>query len=266
MAEEESIYNLIPKEYVPPPKPKQYKSKYPADAPPTSSTFGLKTTSKVLGNVAGDFEHFDGAHRSSSLGASFGKAKGTIKPDPQSFRKKGTGTHKLPEQTNKFNYTSQERKPPIPKKDEKPILGLKTDKNFIVANAVEVILKAPKALPEQADPLKKKEYGRVPEYINKIKGDIEEEYNTLRQLKREQEDEEERQRYLVSQEEVKELREGLKKKWQAVNREYQMITHIRKPDTQGLKRKKENCEKELAQLEKDMAALDRAYVFVDSTA
>ena len=28
--EEESIYNLIPKEYVPPPREKRYKSNYPA--------------------------------------------------------------------------------------------------------------------------------------------------------------------------------------------------------------------------------------------
>lgn len=33
-----------------------------------------------------------------------------------------------------------EKKPPIPGKDEKPIHGLVSDKNFIVANAVENIL------------------------------------------------------------------------------------------------------------------------------
>ena len=31
-------------------------------------------------------------------------------------------------------------KPPIPKRDEKPIMGLKTKKNFILANAVENML------------------------------------------------------------------------------------------------------------------------------
>ena len=35
-------------------------------------------------------------------------------------------------------------KEPVPKKDEKPIHGLKSNKNFIVANAVENILSAPK--------------------------------------------------------------------------------------------------------------------------
>ena len=33
-----------------------------------------------------------------------------------------------------------EKKPAVPKKDEKPIFGLVSDKNFIVANAVENIL------------------------------------------------------------------------------------------------------------------------------
>jgi len=36
---EESIYSLIPKEYVPPPKPKRYRSKFPAETTPTASTF-----------------------------------------------------------------------------------------------------------------------------------------------------------------------------------------------------------------------------------
>lgn len=44
--QQESIYNLIPKEYVPPPKEAKYKSKYPSNLPPTGSTFCHKTTSK----------------------------------------------------------------------------------------------------------------------------------------------------------------------------------------------------------------------------
>ena len=43
-----------------------------------------------------------------------------------------------------------EPKPAVPKRDEKPIHGLVSDKNFIVANAVENILAAPK-LPQQKD-------------------------------------------------------------------------------------------------------------------
>jgi hypothetical protein len=40
----------------------------------------------------------------------------------------------------KYNYTTEVRKAAVPKKDEKPILGLVSDKNYIVANAVENIL------------------------------------------------------------------------------------------------------------------------------
>ena len=43
---EESIYNLIPKEYVPPPKKARYKSKHNPVAPPTGSTFNNNTTSR----------------------------------------------------------------------------------------------------------------------------------------------------------------------------------------------------------------------------
>ncbi len=44
--EEESIYNLIPKEYVPPPKEKRYKSSFPPKLPPTGSTLINHTTSR----------------------------------------------------------------------------------------------------------------------------------------------------------------------------------------------------------------------------
>jgi hypothetical protein len=43
---EESIYNIIPKEYHPEPKRPIYRSKYPPTIPPTGSTFCHVTTSK----------------------------------------------------------------------------------------------------------------------------------------------------------------------------------------------------------------------------
>lgn len=56
-------------------------------------------------------------------------------------------------------------------------MGLVSDKNYIVANAVENILAAPK-LPENKtkDYLKKSNYGKVPKYLEKIKKEIEDEY------------------------------------------------------------------------------------------
>lgn len=71
----------------------------------------------------------------------------------------------------------------MPKKDERPIHGLVSDKNFIVANAVEAILSAPKVAEKQdKDYLKKKNFGKVPKYVNKIKQEIEDEYNMVREM------------------------------------------------------------------------------------
>lgn len=41
----------------------------------------------------------------------------------------------------------------------------------------------------------------------------------------------------MTPEEIEQLRMGLKKKWEAVSKEYQSITHIKMIDTVGLKRK-----------------------------
>lgn len=176
---EESIFNLIPKERYEPPKPKRYKSTHPHHVPPTASTFALKTTSKPnLANLAGDYKPEGGSHSQRGASLTFGKPKGAFKPETTGFRKKGTGNMVLsdPATLTKFQRT-QEKKPDVPKKDEKPIMGLVSDKNYIVANAVENILAAPK-LPvnKDKDYLKKSTFGKVPKYIQKIKREIEDEY------------------------------------------------------------------------------------------
>jgi hypothetical protein len=57
-----------------------------------------------------------------------------------------------------FRYPdSDQRKPPVPKVDEKPVMGLKTNKNFITENAVQNIMAVPKK-PEKA-------------YVDTCKGD-----------------------------------------------------------------------------------------------
>jgi thymidylate synthase ThyX len=71
-------------------------------------------------------------------------------------------------------------------------------------------------------------------------------------------------KHCMSEEEVKELRQALKKKWEEINKVYQSITHISKVDTIGLKRKKETCEKEMAEIEKDIKKLNKLYVFVEA--
>ena len=95
-----------------------------------------------------------------------------------------------------------EKKAAIPGKDEKPIHGLVSDKNFIVANAVENILAAPK-LPanKEKDFLKKQTYGKVPKYVTKIKTEIEDEYNLVREMQIEEQNERDKQKMLMPEEE-----------------------------------------------------------------
>jgi len=113
------------------------------------------------------------------------------------------------------------KKPAVPLKDEKPIMGLVSDKNFIVSNAVENILAAPK-LPTNSDKdyLKKKNYGRVPKYLQKIKKEIEDEYQLVREMQIEEEADMDRQKFLMDDSEKQELIAALKKKWEVVHKEY----------------------------------------------
>jgi len=109
----------------------------------------------------------------------------------------------------------------VPKRDEKPIHGLVSDKNFIVANAVENILAAPKLQQSQdKDFLKKKNYGAVPKYLTKIKNEIEDEYNLVREMQIEEQNERDRQKFLMPDAERQELIGALKKKWEALNKQF----------------------------------------------
>jgi hypothetical protein len=145
-------------------------------------------------------------------------------------------------------------------------MGLVSDKNFIVSNAVENILAAPK-MPQNKDIdyLKKKNYGKVPKKLQQIKKEIEDEYQLVREMQIEEEADMDRQKFLMDEAEKQELIAALKKKWEVVHKEYQTLTHKNKMDTIGLKEKFEGCERELNQLEKDIQKLSKNYIFVDTT-
>ena len=104
----------------------------------------------------------------------------------------------------------------------------------------------------------------MPQFLQKIKREIEDEYQLVREMQLEEENERDRQKFLLDEQERNELIAALKKKWEVVHREYQTLTHKGKLDTLGTKNKKENCEKELMQLEKDIEKLSKNYIFVDT--
>mgnify|MGYP001496963821 CR=1 FL=1 len=162
-------------------------------------------------------------------------------------------------------------------------MGLKTTKNFVVANAVENILSSTstfipsssvhpnklthshrkkKTVPRrEAAPsvnyMKKADYGKVPEYLSHVKKDIEEEMRVIDEYFSEDKQEPEDEGEYLSDEERADLIEKLKQKWDETNKKYQKITHIVKLDTIGKVRRKEALEKELDQLVKDIRLLSQ---------
>ena len=67
-----------------------------------------------------------------------------------------------PTAAKKFTYSEPRRRDAVPKKTERPVMGLKSEKNFITSNAIENILAKPKRTTrEQPDYTKKPDYGRV---------------------------------------------------------------------------------------------------------
>lgn len=128
----------------------------------------------------------------------------------------------------------------------------------MTCNAVANILSRPGIHDAKGvDYLKKVDFGKIPKYIARIKRDIEVE-NQLEEKLREQEEAVIRsKKRLLTSEERMNLISGLKAKWQALNSEYQKITHMTVLDTVGKVRRKENFEDQLVQTENDIKLLSR---------
>lgn len=252
--QEESIYNLLVPEKITIPKQQRYKSTHSPYVLPTGSTFVNKTTARPgVANLAGHNNLGPESHSYKGSHNSMGKPKGQYRPNTTDFVKCGSGrmgSNTLPQITN-FAYKTKQRRELIPKFNDKPVMNLASDKNFIVSNIVENVTAAPKKLKEETDYLNKKDYGNVPKYLADRKERINDEYDYLRNMQKCDEENRQTSKYLMTPTEIEELRAALKKKLEHVNREYQSITHKNKVDSEGLRRKKETCEKEIAQIEKD---------------
>lgn len=238
MMQQESIYNLVPKAKIIPGKGASYVSKYPPNIAPTASTFILGNSSfPGVANCSGDYKFPRGAHPILRDSATFGLPLGGYSPDPSNFHKKGE-THKIYPPTEKIHTISNIKKPAVPTVNEPPIFGLKTEKNFIIANAVDNILMQPKKIRQlSVDQPFHKYYGKVPQYIKRYKLSHENELNDMRELRRRHQEEEDAKQRLLTEEEVSQLREGLKKKWEIYNRRYAGLTHKKAYDNLVLLRK-----------------------------
>jgi hypothetical protein len=266
----ESIYNIIPPKEIVQDKPPMHRSKHNPKIPPTATSFGGAQTSHPMSmNIAGDADDKIVPNKN---GRTFGKPAGCSRNDATDYMRKNAQTSKVQtlsevkrNQPNLLQPTElkPKLKPDVPKKADIPVMNIVTSKNFVVANAVETILAAPKKVSDGAkDYLTKEDYGKVPKYLRHIKDDIEAEYEYIRQL---QEQEEEARASMVrplGEDDRMMLIAGLKAKWESVNTEYQATTHLTKLDTIGKIKRKEKYEAELSQIEKDIEKLNRKNISV----
>ena len=248
----ESIYNLVPVEYVEPPKPAIYRSKHDPSTPVTGSTFGTHGTTQILG--AGSLKK-----KASSL---FGKPPRSQMPDPKNFLTKAKKDIPAP---GTFRYNEEFRKEAVPKRDDRPVMGLRTStKNFITANAVEAILAVPSSTmkPEEPDYLQKADYGKSPAYLQQVKDEIQRENDMIDAYVKEQmgySDDNDDVADELDQQDRANLIDALKAKWDFVNANYQKITHNVNLDTVGKIKRKESMEKQLKSLEADISKLEKPY-------
>jgi Calmodulin-binding len=210
--------------------------------------------------------------------ASFGPPPGTSAKNPKQPLKKLEKTFRMdslkelkenePEKLMVKEHLKSKVKPPLIKPTERPaLLRSKEPANYLVANAVEVILApAKKKNTGLPDYMQKDDYGKVPSYLEKIKSDIKSEYAYIDQLRRAAEEQEKSKVTLLPEEERQKLLTALKGKWERVNGEYQNMSHLTKLDSVGKKRRKEQFEKELTNIEKDIERLSRGeFVYIDQT-
>lgn len=272
---DESIYNMIPPPVHLLPKMPMHKSKFPGTMPPSASTFGTRSASVTNLTGAMAKEKPKGLVRADTH-STFGLPPGSFQPDPKKILSKcasGGKVMSLKEMKEKFPEKlappelKGSKKPDVPRITEKPIMNLVSSKNFVTANAVENILAAPKKVgTEVKDYLHKEDYGKVPQYLQKIQKDIQEEYEYIRRLQEEEETEfRESQVRVLSDEEKNALIEGLKAKWEKVNTDYQATTHVTYLDSTGKKRRKEQYEAMLALVEKDIEKLHKGQILIDVT-
>lgn len=154
-------------------------------------------------------------------------------------------------------------KPPIPKTDEQPIMGLSSHVNFVDENRRQVVNFRQKKVEETYNPLKKKDYGKVPAYLNSIRALLKEDANRLQQSAVISNAKTTFEKYELPADELASLKAGLLQRHAEVTREYQGMAHKTKFASDFIVRKKERYEKELMQIEKDLSLLDGTRVFID---
>lgn len=241
----ETIYDLIPRPLEKQYKPPQYISKFKETV--KNETKYNRSNNKTMGPAKVDV------------------------PTPTDYLKKRSKEPVLPPKTEISATEYNKRKPHVPRHDDKPLMGIRTNKNFINTNAVENIMSVPKKpLPKFVDTrrgdnnlldasglvpkyIKKEEYGKVPEYLTKRNEEFlraQEEYNAYIQERRKQ-----GAMKQLSEDERQDIISGLKMNWEELHHQYQGLSVV--TDTAPKKNRKERMEAEMKQLERDIELIEK---------
>lgn len=182
--------------------------------------------------------------------------------DHTNWLKKGSQHPPLPD-PSKYTYEDAvPRREPIPAREDVPIHGLRSTKNFIQSNVIDATVKVPPPTDKaDLDWTTKDHYGEVPPYLAGVKDQVAKEQAMLRTLEKEYSGIKERLAYRLDPEERVQLLAGLKNNWLLLNQEY--TTQLKMvPETFGQKNRKMWLETRLADLENDVAIMERDEIYV----
>ena len=236
--DEETIYNLIPK---PPPelvKAPLHKSKYRG-----TNTFD---TAKKLPH------------------ATMGEPGDVIRKDPKvDYLKKGSRCRNLgPPSPHSPHGQSTLKRPPVPRQNDIPKSKSPMKKNLILENWKNAP-KTKKLHPEKPVTwyTDKKDFGKVPEYLSKVKREYEDENAYWDEVREAMlpEDYEPRCR-LLSEQERQEILEGLNANLNDLKKRYGSMSFGM--DHLSFRKRKVDMEREMAQIEADIKTFSRQNVYI----
>ena len=233
--------------------------------PPTGSTFvNSNTVRPGVCNLGGHADEHCFIQNHKKTHATMGLPKDKTKIDMDRIQRLNATNAQMYHEAIVHDTRKLKTKPPVPKKNELPISGLTSGKNFIKNNKENNLSLKPPEQKQQMDYLKRKEFGQVPGYLDKVKQKVQEELEYIK--KTEEEKNKKPERYVkLSSEEKEALKKNLILKYDEINREYQKITYKppRIEDSIGLKKKRNYCETQLGLIEKYLNMLKKDEILVD---
>ncbi|KEG04736.1 conserved Plasmodium protein, unknown function [Plasmodium vinckei vinckei] len=257
---EDNVYNIIKKSDEIKIKNILYKSIHNPNLMPSYSTFNLRGKRYSIANVSGVLiKKVEKQKKVKDLQKTYEKKvlkkgeKNTIIAPLSEIKK--TNPSLLTVKIKKKIYKDK-----LPDINDIPLMNITADVDYVYDNAVEVINAKPvekkkkigKVLLDE-DPLLKEDYGKISPYLIKMKEELKEKQN----LKKQDIIDEEK---IAKELEIKkqDLLIHLKNKFDEINKEYMKISHVVDVNSVVKLKKKENYEKQLNQLEKDIQKLEKS--------